>query len=67
MTCGGGYILKDGKSFHAGAGGVAKYTDAFGNTVALGTFTAFGGGVTDEAKYGYFADLKRIIFGNKWV
>jgi hypothetical protein len=65
--CGDGYVYNNYQSFHAGAGGVASYKDAYSNKVELGTFTAFGGEATAEEKYGYFANLNRLIFKYKWV
>lgn len=67
LAFGGGYVVNGDASFHAGAGGVATYEDAFGNTVTLGTFTAFGGGGTNGENYGYYANINRIIFRYKWM
>jgi hypothetical protein len=63
-TFGGGYVYNKNGESHAGAGGVVSYSDAFGNTVELGTFTAFGGEATNEEKYGYFANLTGLYLAS---
>lgn len=58
-----GYVKNSKSSLRAGRGGVAIYTDAFGNKVELGTFTEFDEEATDEQKYAFYSNEKNLYLG----